>query len=321
MKIHELVLNKLLKSREIGLVAILIFITVILSITTDTFFSAVNLLNIVRQVTLVTIVATGQTFVITSGGIDLSVGSVLGLSSIVMALFISWNVPVGIAIIICLLCGTLLGLTNGVLITRLSLPPFIITLGMMSIARGVIQVITKGFPIMIESPFIMTLGQGNWGALPIMAIFMPVVVAVMHWLYNYTVFGNHVKAVGSNETATRLSGVKVIREKTLVYGLCGLLCGLAGILVTGRLNSGNPNAGLNLEMDSIAAVIVGGTAISGGVGTVIGTTLGALLMGIIRNGLVLLNVNMYWQTVATGMIIIFICALDSMSKKKGAGYA
>jgi len=309
-------LQRLLKSREIGLLIILLVIAVILSVTTNTFFTLENLLNIIKQVTLVTIVAAGQTFVITSGGIDLSVGSVLGLSSIIMSLFISWGVPVAVAIVICLLCGAFFGVINGTLITRLSLPPFIITLGMMSIARGFINVITKGYPIMISSPFIMGLGQGSWGVLPRMTIFMPLVIAVMHWVFNYTVFGNHVKAIGSNETASRLSGINVRRTKTFVFGLCGLLCGLAGLIMTGRLNSGNPNAGLNFEMDSIAAVIVGGTALSGGYGTVVGTMLGALLLGVIRNGLVLLNVNMYWQTVATGMIIILVCALDSMSQKQ-----
>jgi len=309
-------LQLLFKTREIGLLLILVLIGVGLSLTTKTFFTAENILNVIKQVTLVTIVAAGQTFVITSGGIDLSVGSILGLSSITMALMISWGVPAIVAIVICLVCGLLLGLANGLMITRLLLPPFIITLGMQSIARGLINVVTKGYPVMIDSKLIITLGQGNWGILPIMALFMPVIILAMHWLFNYTIFGNRVKAIGCNETATRLSGINVRAVKMLVYGLCGMLCGLAGVIMTGRLNSGNPNAGLNFDMDSIAAVIVGGTALAGGSGTVVGTMLGALLMGVIRNGLVLLNVNMYWQTVATGAIIILVCAIDSVSRKR-----
>jgi len=316
-KTYNNTLQRLLKSREIGLLIILFIITIILSFTTKTFFNVENLLNIIKQVTLVTIVAAGQTFVITSGGIDLSVGSVLGISSIIMSFFITMGVPVGFAIVICLLCGTFFGFLNGILITKLFLPPFIVTLGMMSIARGLINVITKGYPIMIDSPLIMGLGQGNWGVIPIMAIFMPIVIVIMHWLFNYTVFGNHVRAIGSNEMATRLSGINVKRVKIIVFSLCGLLSGLAGLLMTGRLNSGNPNAGLNFDMDSIAAVIVGGTLLSGGSGTVVGTMLGALLLGVIRNGLVLLNVNMYWQTVATGAIIILVCAIESLSKERG----
>jgi ribose transport system permease protein len=150
-----------------------------------------------------------------------------------------------------------------------------------------------------------------------MVFFLPVVILISHWIYNYMVFGNRVKAIGGNETAARLSGINVKRDKVFTYAFCGLLCGLAGLIITGRLNSGNPNAGTNFDMDSIAAVIVGGTALSGGAGTIIGTMLGALLMGVIRNGLVLLGVNMYWQTVATGAIIILVCALDGFSKKKG----
>jgi ribose/xylose/arabinose/galactoside ABC-type transport system permease subunit len=305
------------QSREIGLVVALALIGAALSLSTPVFFTAENLLNVVKQVTLVTIVACGQTFVLTSGGIDLSVGSVLGLSSIIMSWTIVHGLPTAAAIAVCLAFGAAMGTFNGVLITRLALPPFIITLGMQSVARGLINVITKGYPIMFDNPFIISLGQGSWGALPIMVVFMPVAVLICHWVFNYTVFGGRVRAIGGNETATRLSGINVVKNKVMTYALCGLLCGVAGLIITGRLNSGNPNAGLNFDMDSIAAVIVGGTALSGGSGTIIGTMLGALLMGVIRNGLVLLKVNMYWQTVATGAIIIVVCAIDSLSKKKG----
>jgi ribose/xylose/arabinose/galactoside ABC-type transport system permease subunit len=192
---------------------------------------------------------------------------------------------------------------------------------MASIAKGFILVITKGYAIMFDNPFIIALGQGNWGIVPIMVVFLPIVIISAHWFYNYTIFGNRVKAIGGNEIAARLSGINVRRNKIFTYALCGLLCGLAGLIITGRLNSGNPNAGTNFDMDSIAAVIVGGTALSGGSGTILGTMLGALLMGVIRNGLVLLGVNMYWQTVATGAIIILVCALDGFSKKKGESHA
>jgi ribose transport system permease protein len=313
-------LRELLKrsrqSREMGLLLVLLLIGIILSISTPVFFTPENLLNILKQVTLVTIVACGQTFVLTSGGIDLSVGSVLGLSSIIMSWFIVRGAPTPAAFAICLLFGTAVGFFNGFLITRLSLPPFIITLGMQSIARGFVLVITKGYPIMVDNPVVIALGQGNFGIFPIMVFFLPIIILATHWIYNYTIFGNRVKAIGGNETAAHLSGINVRKEKVQTYALCGLLCGLAGLIITGRLNSGNPNAGNNFDMDSIAAVIVGGTALSGGSGTILGTMLGALLMGIIRNGLVLLSVNMYWQTVAIGVIIILVCALDRFSRKK-----
>jgi ribose/xylose/arabinose/galactoside ABC-type transport system permease subunit len=188
---------------------------------------------------------------------------------------------------------------------------------MASITRGFVNVITKGYPIMIEDKFIIALGQGSWGKFPIMVIFVPIVIIASHWIYNYTVFGNRIKSIGGNETAARLSGINVRRVKVLTYAFCGFLCGLAGLIITGRLNSGSPQAGLNFDMDSIAAVIVGGTALSGGSGTIIGTLLGALLMCIIRNGLVLLHVNMFWQTIATGTIIILVCAIDGFSRRKG----
>lgn len=304
------------QSRVLGLLIVLGVICAALTVTTDEFLSVGNIMNILKQVVLVSIIATSQTFVITSGGIDLSVGFIMGLSSIVMCELIVMGVPVGVAIICCLLCGLLFGAANGILITRLSLPPFIITLGMQSICRGLINVITEGYPVMIDSPFIMALGQESWGVVPIMVIFLPIVTGVMHWIYNHSVFGNRVKAIGGNEMAARLTGINIDRTKVYIYMLNGLLCGLAAVIITGRLNSGNPNAGVNFDMNTIGAVIIGGTAISGGSGTVIGSVLGALLLGVIRNGLTLLRVNMYWETVATGAIIILVCALDSISKKK-----
>jgi ribose transport system permease protein len=311
------ILRQVRRVRETGLLFVLILLGIVLSFFSPVFFTGENFLNILKQVTLVTIVACGQTFVLTSGGIDLSVGSILGLSSIIMAWAINHGINTPGAIAVCLLFGTMVGYINGFLITRLKLPPFIITLGMASIAKGFILVITRGYAIMFENPLIIALGQGNWGIFPIMVVFLPLVVIITHWVYNYTIFGNRVKSIGGNETASRLSGINVRGNKVLTYALCGLLCGLAGLIITGRLNSGNPNAGTNFDMDSIAAVIVGGTALSGGSGTVIGTMLGALLMGVIRNGLVLLGVNMYWQTVATGAIIIAVCALDGFSQRKG----
>ncbi|MHC1773678.1 MAG: ABC transporter permease [Flexilinea sp.] len=310
------IIQKVAQTRESGLVFVLLIVSLILSLVTNTFFTFTNIVNIFKQVTLVSIIAAGQTFVITSGGIDLSVGFVLGLSSIVMCELINLGVPIPLAILACLLCGVLFGIINGILITRLNLPAFIITLGMQYIAKGLINVITEGYSIMINSPFIMALGQGSWGHIPIMILFLPFVIIIINYIYTQTVFGNYVKAIGGNENAARLSGVNVDKNKVMVYALNGLLCGLVGVIITGRLNSGNPNAGLNYDMNTIGAVIIGGTALSGGAGTVIGSMLGALLLGVIRNGLTLLKVNMYWETVATGAIIIAVCALDSMTKKQ-----
>lgn len=312
----QAVAGRFRKSRETGLLLVLLVIGICLTFATDTFFSTVNMMNILKQATLVALIATSQTFVITSGGIDLSVGFVMGLCSILMCEVLNMGVPVPLAMVICVLCGIFFGGLNGILITRLHLPPFIITLGMQYIAKGLINVITEGYSIMIDSPLIMRLGQGSVGPVPVMILFLPVIAFIMHWVYTHTVFGNYVKAIGGNENATRLSGINVRRMKVYIYALNGLLCGIVGILITGRLNAGNPNAGVNYDMNTIGAVIIGGTAITGGSGTVIGSVLGAILLSVIRNGLTLLKVNMYWETVATGAIIIMVCALDYFTGRK-----
>ena len=308
--------KSLFQSRETGLIVILLAVCLAMSLVTKSFLSVNNIMNILKQVTLAALIAMTQTFVITSGGIDLSVGFIMGLSSIIMCKLINWNVPIPAAILACILCGTFFGTANGFLITRLRLPPFIITLGMQYICKGLINVITEGYTIMIDSPFIMALGQGKIGKVPIMVLFLPVAGVIIWYIYSKTVFGNHVKGIGGNETACRLSGINVDRDKVKIYALNGLMCGIVGIIITGRLNAGNPNAGVNYDMNSIGAVIIGGTAISGGAGTVFGSILGAVLLGVIRNALTLLKVNMYWETVATGAIIIAVCAIDSITQKK-----
>jgi ribose transport system permease protein len=309
-------LRRLAESRESSLLLVVVIVGVIFSLGTKTFFSVENILNICKQVTLVTMVAAGQTFIITSGGIDLSVGSSLGLASVIMSWLIARGVALPAAIPAGIITGVVFGFLNGLFITRLRLPPFIVTLGMASVGRGLLLIITKGYAIVIDAPLILSLGNDRWMGIPVMAMFMPVVIVIAALLLDRTIFGSHVKAAGGNELATRLCGVNVDRLKVKIYTLAGLFCGIAGVIMTGRLNGGNPNAGLNFDMDSIAAVIIGGTSLQGGSGTIIGTMLGAILTGMIRNGLVLWNVNMYWTTVTTGAIIIAVCAIDSFTSRQ-----
>ncbi|HBE78141.1 MAG TPA: ribose ABC transporter permease [Firmicutes bacterium] len=315
-QIYQSSMKILFKRRESGLLFVLLLVGLILSLSTTTFCTAENLFNVLKQVSLVAIVAAGQTFIIISGGIDLSVGFILGISGIIMAYLMNAGITPLLAIPSALITGVLFGYLNGIFITRLKLPPFIVTLGMASITRGLVLVITKAFMIPIDNSFVLALGQGYLGVVPLMAIAMLIIIVVVAFLLDQTVFGNRVKAIGGNELAAKLSGIKVDKMKRYVYALSGLLCGISGIIMAGRLNAGNPNAGLNFDMDSIAAVIVGGTSLTGGSGSIIGSFLGALLLGAVRNGLVLLDVNMYWQTVATGVIIIAVCALDRMTVKK-----
>lgn len=309
--------KKLLQQRELGLFLLILVMFTGLSIAKPTtFFTSGNVFNILKQVSLITIVAVGQTLVMTSGGIDLSVGFNLGLNGVLLAFFIQEGMPPIPAVIIGMMASIVVGLLNGVIITKLNLPAFIVTLGIAKIARGVMYVVTRGYPIPVRTPFILWLGNGYIGPFPVPMLIMVVVVAIGAFLLNSTVFGNRTKAIGGNEQAARLSGINITRNKILVFGFAGLMASIAGLIMVGRVNAGNPNSGLNFDLDSIAATIIGGTSLAGGEGTVIGTLLGAILLGIIANGLVLLNVNMYWQTIVAGAIIIIVCSIDGLTRAK-----
>jgi ribose transport system permease protein len=223
-------------------------------------------------------------------------------------------------VVIGVVASLLAGLLNGVFITKLRLPPFIVTLGVAKIVRGVMYVVTRGYPIPVSTKFIIWFGNGYFGPVPVPTVFMLLVVAVGVYILIATVFGNRLKAIGGNELAARLSGINIDANKIYIYALAGLLAGIAGVIMVGRVNAGNPNSGLNFDLDSIAATIIGGTSLAGGEGTVLGTLLGAVLLGVIANGLVLLNVSMYWQTIVAGVIIIGVCALDTLtSARRKAG--
>ena len=309
--------KKLVQQRELGLFILILILFTGLSIAKPTtFFTSGNIFNILKQVSLITIVAVGQTMVMTSGGIDLSVGFNLGLTGVLLAFFIQQGMPPVLAVIIGMSASILVGLLNGVIVTKLHLPAFIVTLGIAKIARGVMYVVTRGYPIPVGTPFILWLGNGYIGPFPVPMLVMVIVVAIGAFLLNSTVFGNRTKAIGGNENAARLSGINISRNKILVFGFAGLLAAIAGLIMVGRVNAGNPNSGLNFDLDSIAATIIGGTSLAGGEGTVIGSLLGAILLGVIANGLVLLNVNMYWQTIVAGTIIIVVCAIDALTRAR-----
>jgi len=309
-------LNKALHQRESVIFIILIFIVIAMTIAKPTTFATQeNIFNILKQISIVAIVAIGQTFVITTGGIDLSVGYSLGLGGIVMAQLMELGIDDWLSIACSVLVCVLVGFFNGLIITTLNLPPFIATLGTANICRGLGYIITKGFPIAFKNSFIMALGNGYFGPVPIMTIIMAILVLIAHYLLTKHRFGNRVLSLGGNETAALLSGINVKNYKIMVYTLTGFLCGIAGLITAGRLLAGNPNAGNSFDMDTIAAAIVGGTAMSGGEGSIIGTILGALLLGVIKNSLVLLNTNMYWQTVVIGIIIIVVCGMDHVAHR------
>ncbi len=296
--------------RRFGIVIAFAVLMAILSLLSPSFLTVSNLLNIARQVSINAILAAGMTFVILTAGIDLSVGSVLACSGAVMAGLLAGGTPLVAGIGAGLILGTLLGLVNGAVVTRGKVQPFIATLAMLTIARGATLVYTDGRPITGLPDAFVWLGAGDVGRIPVPVIIMAVVFLVAHLILSRTVLGRYVYAIGGNEEAARLSGVNVIRVKTLVYAISGLLAAVSGVVLTARLNSAQPTAGSGYELDAIAAVVLGGTTLAGGEGSIGGTLLGAFIIGVINNGLNLLNVNPFYQQVVKGAVILLAVLLD-----------
>ena len=293
-----------------GLLFVILLVGLGLTLTTDTFLSVANLTNVARQVSINGILAVGVTFVLLTAGVDLSLGSVVALSGVACATFAHpGDQPVFVPIAVGLLTGAACGLVNGVLVTRGGVAPFIVTLGMMTVARGLALIVSGGRPVANMSDELTALA-GDFLAIPIPVLcFAGVALVAWFFLRNFRL-GRHIYAVGGNENAARAAGVPVERVKLFAYGLCGLLTGLAGVVLAARITTGQPNAGQAYELDAIAAVVIGGTSLAGGVGTITGTLLGVLLIGVINNGLDLQGVSSYYQAVIKGVIIVGAVWLD-----------
>lgn len=311
---HRLTVGGLL--RRFGPLAGLLLIGTALSILSPYFLTADNILNIFRQSAVNALLALGQLLVIITAGIDLSVGSILGLTCVAVAMLLKAGFAAPLAIGAMLLLGAALGWTNGILLTKLRLPhPFISTLGMMNVARGAALILSGGFPISDLST-----GFRFWGAGTVFNIPVPVLVVVLccvlvHLFLSYTSVGRDIYAIGGNKQAALYSGIPVDRRLVLVYAASGVFAAVAALVLAGRMNSGFPLAGVGAELDSIAAVIIGGASFFGGVGTVWGTLVGALIMGVLRNGLNLLNVSTYWQTVVIGLVIVWAVWVDVLRRR------
>jgi ribose transport system permease protein len=303
-------------ARQFGTLAGLLGLCIVLWILTPHFLTFSNLLNVAQQTSINAIIAVGLTYVIISGGIDLSVGSLVAFSGVVLASLLQREVPFPIAMAGSLAVGLACGLVNGVLITLGRLPPFIATLGMMSVARGGALLYTDGRPISGFPDSFRWLATGEVLFVPVPVILMLVVYGVAHFVLRRTKFGRYTFAIGGNEEAALLSGVRVRLYKTFVYGLGGLLSALAAAVLTARLNSAQPIAGINYELDAIAATVIGGTSLMGGQGSVIGTLIGALIMGVLRNGLNLLGVSSFIQQVVIGAVIILAVLMDTAFKQQ-----
>ena len=302
--------------RQLGTLAGLLTLCLVLWAATPHFLTVSNLLNVLEQTALNAVVAVGMTFVIISGGIDLSVGSVLALAGICLALALEAGVPAPAAIAISLVVGGACGLVNGLLITLGRLPPFIATLGMMSVARGLALMLAEGRPISGFGEGFRAIATERVLTIPAPVVITIVIYAVAHFVLTRTVFGRTTYAIGGNEEAARLSGVQVRFHKTAVYGVAGLTSAAAAVVLTARLNSAQPTAGTMYELDAIAATVIGGSSLLGGEGTVTGTLIGALIMGVLRNGLNLLNVSSFLQQVVIGVVIIGAVLVDMSLKRR-----
>ena len=297
--------------RQLGTILGLVGLGVLLTILTPHFLTISNLLNVTQQTTINAIIAVGMTFVILSGGIDLSVGSIVALAGVVLGSALQAGLPMPAAIVLSLVMGAVCGAVNGLLITRGGLPPFIATLGMMSIARGLALMYTDGRPISGFDAAFRSLSTSSPLMIPAPVILMIVIYIAAHFVLTRTTFGRYVYAIGGNEEATRLSGVRVGFHKTMVYVLSGVTSAVAAVTLTARLNSAQPIAGMMYELDAIAATVIGGTSLLGGSGTVSGTLVGALIMGVLRNGLNLLGISSFLQQVVIGAVIIAAVLVDS----------
>lgn len=303
---------------SIAPIVVLVLICLLLSLLTPRFLTSENLVNVVRQSSLNAIVAAGMTLVILTGGIDLSVGSMLAVTSVFSAGTLASGSSPLVAILAGIGMGLAFGIANGLLITIGDVAPFIVTLGTLTIARGIALVYTNGAPIMALDDNFRFLGRGEIGPLPVPIVILIVVYAAVYFMLNRTTFGSFVYAIGGNQEAARLSGVRVRLIKAATYAISGLLAGLTGVILTGRLGSAQPNLGSGDELDAIAAVVLGGTSLAGGRGGIIGTLVGALIIGILSNGLNLLNVNAYYQPVAKGVVILIAILVDRRFRASSA---
>lgn len=302
--------------RQFGTVLGLFALCVTLWILTPYFLTVSNLVNIIQQTSINAIIAAGMTYVIISGGIDLSVGSVLAFSGIIMASALMNGLAMPLAILLGALAGTLCGLMNGVLIAFGKLPPFIATLGMMSVGRGATLLYANGRPISGFDDQFRAMATGEFLLVPIPVLMMIAVYAIAHLVLSHTKVGRYTYAIGGNEEAARLSGVDVPFHKIVVYGISGLTSSLAAIILTARLNSAQPIAGVMYELEAIAAAVIGGTSLMGGQGSLMGTLIGALIMGVLRNGLNLLGVSSFLQQIVIGSVIVVAVLIDSGLKTR-----
>jgi ribose transport system permease protein len=291
----------------------LVVLSAAVAIFSPRFLTTANLLNVLRQTSINAVIATGMTFVILTGGIDLSVGSILGFAGVIMAALLATQLPLVVSLVLVLLLGAAIGAVTGLVITKGKIQPFIATFVFMTLLRGATMVFTDGKPMPADigpADEFAFLGQGYELGIPVPIFIMIAVLAVAYYVLRHTRFGRYVYAIGGNEEASRLSGLRTGLIKTCVYAVSGMMAAMAGIILTSRLSSAQPTAGTGYELDAIAAVVLGGTSLSGGSGRITGTLVGALIIGILGNALNFLDVSSYYQMIAKGVVILIAVLLD-----------
>lgn len=297
---------------------ILLVICIFATLLSPSFLSVTNLFNVFKQITVAGVVGCGMTFVILTGGIDLSVGSILGLSGVLAAGVLETTGNTALAISLALAVGIVCGAVNGFFISFCEIPPFISTLGMMTLLRGCILVYTKGSPISIKEDAYKFFGKGSIAGVPVPVIILILLFLLAHYILTQTSYGRSIYAFGGNREAARLSGISTRMTEWMAYTINGLMCGIAGVILTARLGSAQSTSGTGIEMDAIAAVILGGTSLSGGVGFVLPTVVGAMIMGIIDNILTLMNVNPHATNIVKGAVILIAVLVDKKVKDLSA---
>lgn len=299
-----------------GIVIVLLILVLFFSITASNFLTLDNIMNVMRQVSIVGIASVGIALVLISGGIDLSIGSLIAVAAVSTAIIMKNGVAPFPAAFIALFICTVLGFANGFFVNELKVPPLIATLGAMTSLRGLAFIITGGLPVFGFDPSFAKFGQGYFGFIPIPVIVMVVVFLLGYIFLNFTKYGRYIYAVGGNEEATRLSGISIKKIKYMVYTICGFLSGLAGLVLLGRINSGQPKSGAGYEMDCITAAVLGGVSISGGEGKIGFVIVGVLIMGVLSNGMIMLSVDEYVQQVLKGLVLILAVALDRFVQRR-----
>lgn len=304
-----------LQQNRILIVFIALFVLMSLA-RTQSFLNYSNLTNLVKQISVNAILAVGMTIVMTTGAFDLSVGSVVGVAGVLLAKTANADMPIIVVMLVALLVGAVFGCVNGLAIAAFKVPSFIVTLAMMQVARGLAFIFSNGFPIGSFAPKYLVIGQSNLLGIPVPVYIMVIAAVIIALIMNKTKFGRYVYFIGGNEDAARLSGIHVFGVRVLAHTLCGLLAGLAAVVLTFRVASAMPAAGEGYEMDAIAAAVIGGCSLSGGISKIRGTIIGALILGLISNGMNLLGITTYPQMVVKGVIIFTAVLLDTFSNKK-----